>query len=96
MSDYVKDVLYKILSNQEEMAKDISEIKVEIAKNTKDLELHIYRTEQNEELIEHLRKEVEPLKEKLVFWKQLTKFFGFISLLGIIITAAIEIIRLLS
>ena len=95
MSDYVKDMLYKILTNQEEMARDISDIKVEVAKNTKDLELHIYRTEQNEELIDLLRKEVEPLKEKLIFWKQLTKFFVFLSILGAIVTAVVEIIKFL-
>lgn len=95
MSDYVKDMLYKILSNQESMSSDISDIKVEIAKNTKDLELHIYRTEQNEQLIEHLRKEVEPLKEKLIFWKQLTKLFLFLGVLGALATAVIKIIEFL-
>lgn len=95
MSDYVKDMLYKILNNQESMSDDISDIKVEIAKNTKDLELHIYRTEQNEQLIEHLRKEVEPLKEKLIFWKQLTKLFVFLGILGALATAIIKIVKLL-
>ncbi len=60
----------------------IEEINVTLAKNTSDLEYHILRTNQNEEMISELREEIKPLT------KLQTKIEAIFSLVGKLSTGA--------
>lgn len=58
--------LDKMQENIEGLQSDMSEVKVTMARNTMSLEYHIERTDQNEEIIELLRKEIQLREQQIL------------------------------
>jgi acetate kinase len=50
----------------DKIQEDISDIKVIMAVNTKSLEQHMLRTEQNEEMIKLMQQEFKPVQEHII------------------------------
>lgn len=90
------DLLVKILDKQDEISKDITEIKVVQTAQHVTLNEHIRRTELAEQNINLLREEIKPIKKHVAYVDFVAKSIGFVSVLGGIATAVIKIIQFLS
>lgn len=90
-----KEFLERIYDKQEQIASDVGEIKVTLAKQEENLKLHIYRTELNEQNIELLRKEfhkdVEPIKTHIKYLQGIAKFVGGVALLATFVVTILKI-----
>lgn len=80
----------------DKIAEDIAEIKVIQAEQAADLKHHIYRTDLNEETIQILRKQVEPVLKSHERINGVLKFFGAIAVVAGIVKAVVEVVNLLS
>lgn len=82
-------LIERIYSRLDKISDDISDIKIDVAKNQKDLETHIRRTELNEQMIENLNTRLIPFESaksslSALGWT-IAKFIGFATgLLGLI------------
>lgn len=80
--DILKIIIDKVdkLDNKiDGIAGDIVEIKITSAKQNESLNYHIKRSDLNEENIEILRKEVEPIKSHVIAVNSIIKFVGIFS-----------------
>jgi cob(I)alamin adenosyltransferase len=85
VSNLVKDRADKLDAKLETIASDIVEIKITSAKHNEALIYHIKRSDLNEENIEMLRKEFEPIKAHVAATNGVLKFIAVCSsIFGII------------
>lgn len=88
------DLLKLIHERQQEIQSDIQDIKVDIAKNTVDLEHHIKRTELNEVAIEILKERIVPIEAVHYGWKGVGKTITLIASVAAIVVAIIKVMHL--
>ena len=67
----------RIHDRLDQINKEIEEIKIIMAKNTASLELHMYRTELNEEAIDLMRTTFKPVAEHVAFVNGVAKAVVF-------------------
>ena len=89
----MKDQLNKIEEKLDKVDEKLSSIDITLAKQAKDLEHHIYRTDLAESNIEILRKEMQPVKRHVALMDASLKVIGAIAS---VITFVIGIIKLAS
>jgi predicted nucleic acid-binding Zn-ribbon protein len=89
----MKDQLDKIEEKLDKVEEKISSIDVTLAKQAKDLEHHIYRTDLAESNIELLRTEMQPVKKHVALMDASLKVIGAIAS---VVTFVIGIIKLIS
>jgi archaellum component FlaC len=89
----MKDQLDKIEEKLDKVEEKISSIDVTLAKQAKDLEHHIYRTDLAESNIELLRTEMQPVKRHVALMDASLKVIGAIAS---VVTFVIGIIKLIS
>jgi predicted nucleic acid-binding Zn-ribbon protein len=89
----MKDQLNKIEEKLDKVDEKLSSIDITLAKQAKDLEHHIYRTDLAESNIEILRKEMQPVKKHVALMDASLKVIGAIAS---VITFVIGIIKLAS
>jgi predicted nucleic acid-binding Zn-ribbon protein len=89
----VKDQLDKIEEKLDKVEEKISSIDVTLAKQAKDLEHHIYRTDLAESNIELLRTEMQPVKKHVALMDASLKVIGAIAS---VVTFVIGVIKLIS
>lgn len=77
--DIILAKLEKIDTKQDEMADRISLIEITLAKNTKDIEHHIKRTDLLEEQTEILKQELKPISNHVIQVKGIFWLFGVIG-----------------
>ncbi len=82
----------KIIEKLDYQSKEISDIKVDVAKNTVSLEDHIKRTELLEENMQGIRQELKPVQKHVEAVNTILKLIGFISVLSGTIIAIYEFI----
>jgi HJR/Mrr/RecB family endonuclease len=75
----MREQLDKIEEKVDRIESKISSIDVTLAKQAKDLEHHIYRTELAEENLELIRKEMIPVKKHVALMDASLKVIGAIS-----------------
>lgn len=90
-----KEFLERFYDKQEQMANDLSDIKVLLAKQEENLKLHMYRTELAEESIKLLREELKPLEYHVWVVNIALKGLGVLSLLAGFAVSIIKIIQYL-
>lgn len=79
-----KELLKEIKNDISEIKKDITDIKITMSVNTASLEHHVKRTNLLEELVNHVRKQVEPVLQAYNSLVWLGKIIGWIASVGII------------
>lgn len=80
------DLLNKIIVKQDEMSKDISDIKLVNIRQEENLRLHMYRTELAEENLELLRKEFKPVQKHVLVVNAIVKILAAgAGLIGLIV-----------
>jgi predicted nucleic acid-binding Zn-ribbon protein len=89
----MKDQLDKIEEKLDKVEEKLSSIDVTLAKQAKDLEHHIYRTDLAESNIELLRTEMQPVKKHVALMDASLKVIGAIAS---VVTFVIGIIKLIS
>jgi predicted nucleic acid-binding Zn-ribbon protein len=89
----VKDQLDKIEEKLDKVEEKLSSIDVTLAKQAKDLEHHIYRTDLAESNIELLRTEMQPVKKHVALMDASLKVIGAIAS---VVTFVIGVIKLIS
>lgn len=89
----VKEQLNKIEEKVDKIEEKISNIDVTLAKQAKDLEHHIYRTDLAESNLELLREEMKPVKKHVALMDTSLKVIGAIAS---VITFAVGIYKLIS
>lgn len=75
----MREQLDKIDEKVDRIESKISSIDVTLAKQSKDLEHHIYRTDLAETNIELLRNEIQPVKKHIAFMDASLKLIGALS-----------------
>ena len=75
-----KEFAERVFNKQDEIFKELTEVRVILAKQEESLHYHIYRTDQNELSINELKKSLDPIAKHLAFVQ------GFIKLMGILAT----------
>jgi predicted nucleic acid-binding Zn-ribbon protein len=75
----MQDQLDKIEEKVDRIESKISNIDVTLAKQAKDLEHHIYRTELAETNIELLRSEIQPVKKHVALMDASLKIIGAVA-----------------
>ena len=88
-----KELLERFYDKQEQMAKDLSDIKVILAKQEENLKLHIYRTELAEQNIELLREQLKPIENHVKIISGITKIIAAISIIVGITLGILEILQ---
>ena len=89
----MKDQLDKIEEKLDKVEEKLSSIDVTLAKQAKDLEHHIYRTDLAESNIELLRTEMQPVKKHVALMDASLKVIGAIASA---VTFVIGVIKLIS
>lgn len=84
--------LEKIYKKQEEMAQDISEIKVILGKQEVNIDYHIKRTNLLEESVTLLRGDLKPVEDHVKFMQGGLKLVGLIALGLSIVVSVFKII----
>lgn len=87
----MQDQLDKIEEKVDRIESKISNIDVTLAKQAKDLEHHIYRTDLAEENLEILRGEMEPVKKHVALMDASLKVIGAISSLAAFVLGVIKL-----
>ena len=87
-----KEFLERIYDKQEQMADDISEIKVVLARQEENIKLHIYRTEIAEKNLELLKNGFKTVNSHVKMVQGAFKALGILSLL---VGIAVGVARLL-
>jgi hypothetical protein len=82
----------KIIEKLDKQSSEISEIKIDIAKNTVSLDEHIKRTALLEESMENIRNEVKPIQKHVDAVHTVLKLIGFVA---VIAGAFVSIIRII-
>lgn len=93
------DVVFEVIIRQlDAIEADIKKVREELgsvhiiqARQAKDLEIHIKRTEINEENLSLLRKELEPARKITDFIKMGLSVIGAISLIAVTIGAVLKL-----
>lgn len=67
------------------------EIQVDIAEIRKDLNYHILRTGQNEEMIEIIAKEIKPIQEHVAFLKYSGKLITVLTAIAGVVVAYLQL-----
>ncbi len=92
-----KEILLKILDKQEEFNKDMSEVKVTLARQEENLAEHMRRTQLNEENIELLRREfkkdMDPVTKHVAVVNAGLRLIGGLAVVVSIITGIMQIFR---
>jgi predicted nucleic acid-binding Zn-ribbon protein len=89
----MQEQLDKIEEKVDRIEEKISNIDITLAKQAKDLEHHIYRTDLAESNIELLRSEIEPVKKHVALMDASLKVIGAIATIS---TFVLGVIRLIS
>lgn len=89
----MQDQLDKIEEKVDRIESKISSIDVTLAKQAKDLEHHIYRTELAETNIELLRSEIQPVKKHVALMDASLKIIGAVAS---IVTFIVGLIKMFS
>jgi archaellum component FlaC len=89
----MQEQLDKIEEKVDRIEEKISSIDITLAKQSKDLEHHIYRTDLAESNIEMLRSEIQPVKKHVALMDASLKVIGAIASIA---TFVLGIIRLIS
>jgi predicted nucleic acid-binding Zn-ribbon protein len=89
----MQEQLDKIEEKVDRIEEKISNIDITLAKQAKDLEHHIYRTDLAESNIELLRSEIEPVKKHVALMDASLKVIGAIATIA---TFVLGVIRLIS
>lgn len=88
----MKTQLDKIEAKIDEVEEKLSSIDVTLAKQAKDLEHHIYRTELAEANIELLRTEIQPVKKHVAIMDAVFKIIGVLASVTTFIMGVIKLI----
>ena len=88
----MQEQLDKIEEKLDRVEAKISSIDVTIAKQAKDLEHHIYRTDLAEQNLEILRGEMEPVKKHVALMDASLKVIGAIASIATFIIGVIKLI----
>jgi hypothetical protein len=88
----MKTQLDKIEAKIDEVEEKLSSIDVTLAKQAKDLEHHIYRTELAETNIELLRAEIQPVKKHVALMDAGLKVIGILASVATFIVGLIKIL----
>jgi len=91
----IKDTFQTIIDIQNNINKELAEIKVILAKQEAQLEYHIKRTDIAEENIEILKKELNPIKQNIEALKIIIKSLSVISIIIGIIVGIFKLINYL-
>jgi archaellum component FlaC len=89
----MQEQLDKIEEKLDKVEERISSIDITLAKQAKDLEHHIYRTDLAESNIEMLRSEMQPVKKHVALMDASLKVIGAIAT---IVTFVLGVIKLIS
>lgn len=76
----IKQLILKILDKQDELKNEMSDIKVIQARHEVNLREHMRRSAANEEAVNILRKEFQPIKKHVIYVE------GFFKILGLLVT----------
>ena len=85
----------KIIEKLDTQSTDISEIRVDVAKNTISLEEHIRRTDIADENIQIIRSELKPLQKHVDAVNTILKLVGFLAVVSGAILGISQVIGLL-
>ena len=86
-----KDFLEKFYQKIEHIEKEMTDIKITIAKQEQNLAHHIYRTELAENNLDLLRSQIKPIENHVKYVEGILKFIGLITAVGGAVAAIISI-----
>lgn len=75
----MEDKIDRILEEITEMKITATKQEANLLRNTENLEAHMARTAQNEEMIEAIKADIEPIKKHVVFVKGAIWMLGFVG-----------------
>lgn len=87
----MKEHLEKIEAKVDIIEEKISNIDITLAKQAKDLEHHIYRTELAEENINLIRQEMQPVKKHVALMDAGLKIMGALSSVAMFILGVVKL-----
>jgi hypothetical protein len=87
----MSDDLNKLAAKQDQIAEDITEIKVVLGRQEVHLSEHIRRTAAAEENIAILRQELKPVEDHVKFMQGAIKLLGVVALVLSAIVSALKI-----
>lgn len=87
----MKEQLDKIEAKVDFIEEKISSIDITLAKQAKDLEHHIYRTELAEENINIIRQEMQPVKKHVALMDAGLKVMGALSSVAMFILGVVKL-----
>lgn len=87
----MKEHLEKIEAKVDIIEEKISNIDITLAKQAKDLEHHIYRTELAEENISLIRQEMQPVKKHVALMDAGLKVIGALSSVAMFILGVVKL-----
>lgn len=88
----MKEQLTKIEEKLDKVEEKLSSIDVTLAKQAKDLEHHIYRTELAEQNLDLIRQEMVPVKKHVAIMDATLKVIGAIASIATFIIGAVKLI----
>lgn len=88
----MQEQLDKIEEKVDRIESKLSSIDVTLAKQAKDLEHHIYRTDLAEQNLEMLRTEIEPVKKHVALMDASLKVIGAIASIATFVIGVIKLI----
>lgn len=88
----MKDQLDKIEAKVDKIEDSISNIDITLAKQSKDLEHHIFRTDLAEQNLELLRAEMQPIKKHVALMDAGLKIMGVLASVVTVLVGAIKLI----
>lgn len=86
----MQEQLDKIEEKVDRIEEKISNIDITLAKQAKDLEHHIYRTDLAEQNIELIRQEMQPVKKHVALMDASLKVIGALSSLAMFIMGVVK------
>lgn len=89
------EIMKRVLEKLDNVDNRLNDIDKTLIKQEANLEKHMYRTEQNERMIEKIFEDVKPIKKHVAHVEGGLKFLGVISLLGGIALTVLKILGLL-
>lgn len=88
----MEDQLKKIENKLDKIDEKISSVDVTLAKQAKDLEHHIFRTDLAEENLEMLRREMEPVKKHVALMDAGLKVIGALASIALFVLGVIKLL----
>lgn len=79
MSNKIEEKIDTVETKIDNVQNDILDIKLTMAENTASLKEHMFRTDLNEEAINLLRKDIEPVKSHVQFVNNIAKFVAVVA-----------------